>query len=283
MSQYYIIHHGSASVAYDLLGITRKVRNGTLSKDDIVLNAYTDEQLPAYQHAELYDVFIEQDAHELSDNNEEYNDHSRGFLALLGNSLGILKDSQLPIVIGGVFFLAASALIAAALIKLPLTAGALIAPIAVYFMFSVLYICMLRLFRVQLLSFRYVFMIIKKHGVALLLASLIPALIGFAVPWLSSSILGVGSVILGAFLSVSVMTYCVFLPLIIVERNVSIVEALSLNHRIFMNLGVERWTIIMGLLVLLILSFPLIITALFMIPITLLALCDIHDRNVVNY
>ena len=282
MADYYIIEHSSRKGPYDLLGITRKIRNGSLDKEDIIHNQTRNEQGPAYQHEELYEAFIEQDAYERLNHDDDYS-QSRGLLTLLGNAFGILKDSQAPIVFCGIFFLFASAVAIAAYLTLPLISAALIAPVIIYFMFGILQICILRLFRVQLLSFRYIYSLLKKHGLTLLLASMLPAILGFSLPWIGTMFIGNSAIIIGTILAIIVMTYFAYLPLIVVERNANFPQALKLNHKIFMHLGVERWTNIAGLMLLLVISFPLVITPLFTIPITLLALCDIHDKNAVNY
>lgn len=278
---YYIDYDGNPVGPFDLLGIIRKIRNGSLEKGHSVLSDKQETPKPAYQHPELYDIFVEQDRFE-KEHEGEY-DKVKSLGGLLKNSFNFLIDDQNSLILTGLLLLVMGGISTALAKGAPLVAASLLAPFLSYLCFQVFLICMLRLSRVQLLSFRYVGNTLKKHWPALLLAALPPSLFALTLPWLSTAILGHAGWGLVGVIGLPVMAYFLCIPLIITDRNLGFKEAFAVNHKTIKSLGLNGFMILIGLLVLIAISLPLIILALFAVPISILALCELYDGHFNGY
>ncbi len=277
---YYIDYNGTNAGPFDLLGIIRKIRNGSLDKNQPVLSDEDEAPKPAYQHKVLYDVFIEQD--KAIQEEEEY-EQTISLGGFLKNAFDFLKDDQSSIIFAGVFLILVSALTAGLHMKAPLIVAAIAAPILSYGLFQIFFLSTLRLSRVQLLSWRYISEILKKHWLALFISALLPALCAFTIPWIASSVIGVAGWGISLLLGIPAIIYCLYIPLLIVDRNLNIKEAFALNHKVIKSLGMDGISVMFGLLLICAVTLPVIFAALFIVPICTIALCELYDVHFNGY
>ena len=278
---YYILYDGGKDGPFDLLGIIRKIRNGTLQKHHLV-SIEDKDALPAYQHNALYEIFIEQDNVERELSAAEVTQNV-SFGGLLKAGFSILKEDQTAAILTGSFMLFLFFIVGGGIMVLPLALRSLLIPVLSYLLFSVCIVAMLRISRVQLLSFRYFVDIFKHHLVPLLIVSLPVALIAFTIPWMLANIIGKGAWVLTLIAGVPLMAYTFYVPLLLSDRELSLGAALRLNHKLMKSLGIEFYFLVLGLLMINVLAVILIIVPLVLLPATLLALMILYDRSFNDY
>ncbi len=276
--QYYIHHSTGQQGPFDLLGIIRKIRNGSLAKTDTLVPKGEDAPRPAYQYPELYDVFIEQDKIE-----QEFEAMQHGqnvsFIGLLKSGTATLKEDLTAAVITALLLLAVIIIVAAMSYGVPVLITAIAAPFLSYIMFNLALVAMMRVARVQLLSGRYVSETLRVYGVALLTVSAIPALIGFSIPWIVGHLVNPAAWALTLFVGIPIMAYFLYIPLLIVDRGLSLKAAFCQNHQIIRTLGMDLFALVIGLLCINILAAGLIVLPIVTLPITFISLIQLYDRQ----
>jgi hypothetical protein len=279
---YYIEYDGGNDGPFDLLGIIRKVRNGSLQKHHLVSRDDDIRPKPAYQHPDLYDVFIEQDKVDQEQDNIPA-DQNISFVGLIKSGISVLKEDQTAAVLTGIFLIILFFLVGISTMTLPVLVAGLIVPILAFMCFEVCLIAILRLSRVQMLSFRYITEIIRTHGISLLVAALPAALVAFTIPWLLSDIIGKGAWGLMVIAGFPVIAYFFYVPLLVADRNMGIREAFAINNKVMRSIGLELYLLILGLLLINVVAAAFIILPLLTLPITLLGLMTLYDHYFNEY
>jgi hypothetical protein len=279
---YYIAYEGGRDGPFDLLGIIRKIRNGTLQKHHLVNQGDDMTPKPAYQHADLYDIFIEQDKveRELAEVDDT---QSKSFYGLLKAGFLVLKEDQAAAILTGTLMLALFFIIGGGVMGLPVLPRAILVPILGYMLFALCVVAMLRVSRVQLLSLRYFVDMLRHHGVALLRVSLPTAIIAFTIPWLLADIMGKGAWVLSLIAGMPVMAYLFYMPLLVTDRGLSVREAFCFNHQLMHTLGIEFYFLVLGMLMVNLLAFCFVILPLLVLPATLIALMILYDHHFNSY
>ncbi len=275
---YYIHHEHGSDGPYDLLGMIRKIRNGMVDKNQLLSSDTQTEPKVAYQFPEFYDVLIEQDTVAREDEAQEGGE-SISLAGVFKAGVAILKEDVTAAFVAAFMLLFVTLFVGALAAALPALISAFIAPLIGYVLFALCLIAMLRVARVQLLSLGYVIQVIRRCGVALLLTTLPPALLAFTLPWLISIKAGMMAWGLLLFPGLPIIAYFLFVPLLVIDRDISVSGAFSLNHRIVKQQGFELLATVVALLAVNILVAPLIVGLLVTLPITLLALMLVYDRH----
>jgi hypothetical protein len=279
----YYIHEdsGGQQGPFDVLGIIRKIRNGSLKKQHHVSRDDDVRPKPAYQHPELYDVFIEQDK-----TDQEQHDvdtiQATSFTALTKSGFSIIKEDHTAAILTGCLLILLFFVVGTG-ISMPSIVSAFLVPIVSCFCFFMCLVSILRVSRVQLLSLRYLIDVLRHDGLKLLLSSLPVALVAFTIPWLLSDILGVGAWMLMLIAGIPLMAYLFYVPLLIVDRELSLKQAFVLNHRVMRALGLELYAIVLGMLLINAVAALTVVGVMVSLPITLLGLMSLYDHHFNEY
>jgi hypothetical protein len=275
--RYIIQHPNNHTETTDLLGVLRKIRTNRLQKLDMLATDNDNAAKPAYQYAELYEVFIEQD----QEAQQEVSDtHHPSLWAHVKSSIAVLKDDITSAALTGMLVMVILLLLAAGVVVLPKVLAVLLVPLISYFLFNLCLIAHLRLARVQLLPMHYILGIVKKHGTDLCFATIPPALISVIIPWMSSQYIGIAGWGIALVIGLPAITYFLYVPLLIIDRELKISDALKLNHHVISNMGMDVFAQMMGVLFINVLAGPFILLTL---PVTLLALMQLYDTRFVEY
>jgi hypothetical protein len=272
-------HIEKTNETLDLLGVIRRIRTNGLDKHDLLASEAIAEVRPAYQHQELYEFFIEQDSILQAENlnNEE---PKMGLLELLKHGVNSLKDDMSSAAICGLWLILTVALCGVSALKLPIWLSAIFAPFICYFLFNLLLIAHLRLSRAQLLSFDLIFKSLKQNWLDFLIVALPPALIGFTFPWVLSHFICVKAWFFASILTIPVVAYFLYLPILIFDREINYKGAFALNHAAIKSLGFDVILNVMVVLLFNIIAGPFILV---MLPISLLSLMQLYDNRFVEY
>lgn len=278
MEPYFIEHAAGRSGPYDLLGVIRKIRNGSLAKDQPLARGIEAQAKPAAQHSELYEVFAEQDKVE-----EEYRARGRErirFSRQFAEGVSIMKEDLTAAVLTGFVMLTIVMLGIGATMVMPPIVAAFLVPIIGYGCFNLMLVAMLRVARVQLLSLGYIGEVLQRHGLTLLLCGLPPALAAFSLPWVLSDAtsLGMKAWIFLVFPGVPIMAYYAFVPLLMIDRDVTRSEAFAMNRHIMGKLGLDALVTICWLFMINLLVLPTVIGVLVTLPISLLGMMTLFDK-----
>jgi hypothetical protein len=268
---------GTQHGPFDVLGIIRKIRNGSLKKQQLVSRDDDIRPKPAYQHPELYDVFIEQDKVEQEQHDVE-SIQATSFTALTKSGFSIIKEDHTAAILTGCLLILLFFVVGTG-VSMPVMASAFIVPIVSCFCFFICLVSILRVSRVQLLSLRYLIDVLTRDGLKLLLASLPIALVAFTIPWLLSDIIGIGAWMLTLIAGIPLMAYLFYVPLLIVDREMSLKQAFSLNHRVMRALGLELYAIVLGMLLINAIATATVLGVMVSLPITLLGLMTLYDHH----
>ena len=274
--RYYI---ASSKETLDLLGVIRRIRTNNLDKRTMIATDVKSEPCEAYLYPELYELFMEQDRI-LQDAEYVVEDPNKNILSLIKHGVGILKDDMSSVAITGLFILFSLTITGVANMQLPMVVSAIIVPLICYFLFGSCLIAHLRLSRVQLLSLNLLGKTYKKRGLDLLLSILPPALLGFTLPWILSHYLGWRIWIFAPILIIPIISYFLYLPIIIFDKEISFKQAFILNHKAITQFGFSFFAQIIILLSINMLMGPFILLTL---PITLLAVMQLYDDYFVDY
>jgi hypothetical protein len=279
---YYIEYDGGRDGPFDLLGIIRKIRNGSLKKHHSVSREDDLRLKPAYQHPELYDIFIEQD--KMDQEKEDAGAWSvTSFGSLIKSGFSVLKEDQTAAVITGMLLLMLFFLVGISVKFFPPLLTGIFIPIVGYFSFSLCLVSILRVARGQLLSLRYLTEMLRLHGISLFIVSLFPAFIAFSVPWLLYDIIGAGAWGITIIAGLPIMAYCFYLPVLIADRGLTARQAFTLNHHVIASLGVELYAMVVGMLFINLAAISLIILPLLTLPVTLIGLMILYDHYFSEY
>jgi hypothetical protein len=266
---------------YDVLGIIRKIRNGSLKKQHLVSRDDDIRPKPAYQHPDLYDIFIEQDKVDQEQHDMELI-RSTSFTSLTKIGFSVLKEDHTAAILTGCFLILMFFIVGTG-ISMPVIASAVIIPIIGYFCFSICVISILRVSRVQLLSLRYLMDIVQHDGVKVFIASIPPALITFTIPWLLADMLGVGAWMITLIVGIPLMAYMFYVPILIVDRDATLKQAFVLNNRVMRTLGLEPYAIVLGMLLINAMAAFTVIGIIITLPITILGLMSLYDQHFNEY
>jgi hypothetical protein len=263
----------------DLLGVIRRIRTNSLLKSDLVTSEATNQAKEAYLYEELYEFFIEQDRI-MQEESLSVEEPKMGLFDLLKHGVNILKDDISSAAICGTLIIFTVALCGIGAIKLPFWLVSIFAPIICYLMFNLVLVANLRLARAQLLSFDLIFKVMKNNWVDFLMVALPPALLGFGLPWLLSHFMGAKVWFFASVLTIMLMAYFLYLPILIFDREMTYKQAFGFNHTVIKSLGFEVLLNIMVVLLINMIAGPFILVTL---PISLLALMQLYDNRFVEY
>lgn len=272
----YYIEEGSTRIGpLDLLTLVRRVRQGKLAKETLIFAEGMPEALPAYLVPEIKSVFDDQ---VMIDSQPDIMTNGKfSFMQLMRDGFEFFKYNQSTAMIVGAFLLiGALGGFVFSLIPVSLIA-VILSGIWSYAVFGLMQVAMLKKSRMQLLSPKEMTMLAKKCGLKLLTVSLLTLIVPFIIPAIVSSIVGPFGWFLLLVPGTFLWAYLFYVPLIVVDLNVSVKNAFSANHRGMKKMGLDNFSVIYLLLMVNVIVAPLLLPLLITLPITLCALCEMYD------
>ena len=284
-NEYYIINEsGQQSGPYELVALVVKVRNGSLTPDMRVQHGSLPEIKAAREWPELQDFFAAQPGKK-----EPYQKNARKlYLAeALKIGLNFLQHNQVAAVLSCCFLMAALLVTWGINIILPddkQIAFYVIVLIFLYLLFSCYMFMILRMVRGQPVNFPYTLQKIGAVLFKLFLASgfiAFPIIVGLILftnfqDQPLTMIIGLLIAIIPGLYTLTVYSYA---PLLIIERNCGVWEAMSLSRGAVLKSGFNNFGVYFSLHAInfiagLMLLFPMVIA----LPMTIGALTDCYDE-----
>lgn len=275
--RYYIQENGKTLGPLDLVGLIKKIRNGTVRKDTKVSKEADGEFNDASGVPELDEFFRDLEEGGAQRVSVQIADLSLKNVAQRG--IRFLQLNPFATVYVAVFLLIAVTL-ALVSTQLPIL-GFLISVVLSFVMFSLVMYSMLRLARGQLIEFEELRIRLRASWKELAKLSGLIA-IGVMVLGLLVSFLTAASVVLFVVLAIPALfavTFLIFVPLLILERNMPWREAVATSSNAILgggtqNLGVIFAVIVTNLVAAVLFVFPLLVV----LPASLGALCELYDE-----
>lgn len=264
--KYFVVEKNAKQGPYDLMGIIRKVRNGSVTADTLVQEGENAPK-PAIQIAKLADVFEQEDQ---EDHHVPLTLHQHTLSGSIKTGWQFFQNNQISTVHTGVLILFVISLVGAGYTFLP---GVLQIPfyvlifIIAHFSLSVYMFIILRMSRGQTVEFSSLSISIRECAKSLLIASCIIAL---------PSIIGLFLLIVpGLF----ILTLYIFTPFLIMDHQYDFWEAMETSRKMVIGSGTENLGIVFALVVInfvaaIVVFLPLLIT----LPVTMSALAEMYEE-----
>ena len=254
---------------YDLVSMIRKIRNGDLRPDILVLEEADERAVPAGIHPKLESFFHELKSTHMAEGIDVYL-RPGGTIYALKQGWMFFQHHSNSVLCSGTYLMAVIATgIALNSILPPLFAPLtlLLTWIVAQFFLGGFLLSIAQIHRGERLSFPPILRAYGKYGVALLAYGIIAGVL--------SAVGGLFFIIPGLM----VLAYCIFAPLIIAESPVGTRYALRMSHLVIKRHGKPFFELMIALIALnfiaaLFFVFPLLIT----LPITMSIIVDIYDR-----
>jgi hypothetical protein len=267
---YYIVQNNEREGPYDLLSMIRKIKNGRISRRSMVaVDAYEDPK-EAEHYPQLLEVIEDQE--KLSDQSTPDIDKGITIFSAFRNGWEMFQMNQVTALITGLFaMIALFGIMFLSVIPSAALQGALSA-VWGYFVFNMYLIVLSRKARMQLIHNDFYTWLLRRSK-PIFLFSLLGSIVPGVLPALLYGVIGKPAVFLVFVPGLLVVTYLLFVPLVIVDQNVGIKEALAINARKMKEAGIDFYSVIFGLVAVNIIPlFPVTM------PVSLGAACDSYDR-----
>lgn len=278
-TEYFIEYERQHYGPYDLISMIRKVRNGQVTRETVIICEEIETPTPAGEIPVFSEVF-----HELErEGNEEMNAPRLhlGFAPLVKSALEVLMTNLSLCVYTGVFLLAVI-MVAFALYSISGNGvvTALLGSIAGYFFFALYQMAVLRKTRMQLLTGAFFISMCKRFGLQLLIVSALAGACVFALPILLAQVMGPVMLALILLPGSLLMLALFYAPILVADRGVSAAEAIRGSIGALKSLGSDNFIVIYMLLVMnyiaaCLFMIPLLIT----LPMTVAAFCELYDDH----
>lgn len=266
--KYYIVDNEKKDGPFDLISMMRKIRNGSLVPDSMVLIEGQEKPIPAAEISKLNEVFQEREEAESNTENMVLRHHT--LTGSLRSGWQFFQANQISTIVTGLLILFVILVAAILHFLLPsfLTVfGYILSFIAGFFGLSIYMFFILRMNRGQPADKDFMLAIINEHFQALIIASCaiaVPAIIG-----------GIFLLVPGLF----VLTLYIFTPLLIIDHKMEFWDAMETSRKLVLKSGVENMGVIFALVVInfvacLFIFLPLLIA----LPVTMSALSDMYDE-----
>lgn len=256
---------------YDLLSLTRKIKNGQLTRSSLVVQESSGTPFPADQDPVLREILDE--VEHLRNAPVPEIDSGISLFGALRSGWDVFQLNPMTALTTGIFGVIG---LIGVLIFSSVSTGVVQGVFCAfwcYLTFNIYLITLSRKSRMQILHGDFYRWLLKKWK-ALLPATLIGCALPGFLPAILYPFLSDIAVIL-VFIPGALWTaYFLYLPLIITDRGVGVREALSINTAKMRQAGVDYYSIVLGLVATNIILPILPIT----MPLTLGAACDIYDR-----
>jgi hypothetical protein len=260
---FFIMQEGKETGPYDMAGLVRKVKNGSLQPNSLVRSDTSQTHLPASQYQELQQFFQNQEADTLPGNGG-----ARGALdikQILKNGWRFASTSTHALKATGIVMIL-SVIITALLIKIPAYAGLLIAFMLGYVLYAGLFAYIAKFARGQFIEFSEIKARVGRHKKDLLLAGLT-----LSVPVMAGSVLFLAPGIL-------IMTLFAFTPLLILERGLGFSAALKSSCKAVTSMNADNFSVVFTLMAILTLGGVMgILPLLVVLPMVTHGLTEVFD------
>lgn len=280
MESYYIIENNIHHGPFDMVAMMKKIRMGNVLPDTSLCNSkdpdtvFQANQIP--QFASYFDELAE-------------NDYSNPFDEVLKFSTKqsiidgwqFILDNQLSVAFAGVL------LICGVILNIIFAPAGIIGSIISSALLFVLFTCYLiylqRINRGQVFDGAYIVSKIKPNILSVLTCGFIiffPIGLGVGLLMEDNNLLSLIGVTIMVIFGIPMLSLFIFAPMLIVDRNISFIDALSISLKACKNKTKgDIFTIIFTLMFLnYIGAMVFLIPLLFTMPITLSAICNIYDE-----
>jgi hypothetical protein len=283
---YYIVTaEGQKTGPYDIVGIVKKIRNGSLTAETMIASDNEAEAKKASEWVELAEFLQEQDAEETS-TIEVHKVKTTSLSRRLASGWNFLQNNQLSTVFSGLFVLFIIFSTGFVTLLLPkalrmIGHGAFF--VITQFLFTGYIYSVLRMVRGQPVDYNFVKEKMRPLVKALIVSSFIMSffiIVGMLFILSGVESLSVFGLIVVALPGFYMMNLYIFAPLLILDKNVEFWEALELSRKTVKKSGMENVGVIFSLLIInfvggVFLLVPMIVT----LPITMSAISDMYDES----
>lgn len=284
--QYFIVTaDGQKSGPYDLVGVVKKIRNGSVGKDAMVATDKKPAPAPIASFAELAEFLNEQSTEETR-SEEAHDMKSVTLAARLRNGWAFLQNNQLSTIFSGLLtlFIIFLAGIVGLFFPTPLlTIGYSLVFVVIQFAFSAYIYSVLRMVRGQPVDVSFIRAKVKPVAKPLLTTSVMMSLfliIGLLLMLSGGQVLAIIGLVIASLPGFYLMSLFIFAPLLILDKDMEFWEALELSRKTVQKSGVENTGVIFSLLIInflagMVFLIPLIIS----LPITIAAIAEMYDET----
>ncbi len=287
-TQFFIISEsGQKAGPYDLVGVVKKIRNGSLTADMLVSTVDDETQKPAKEWHELAE-FLQEQAEEAQKSDEVHKLKSVSLTTRLRNGWNFLQHNQLSTIFSGLFVLFVLFSFGFVSLAIPPALRMFfhgVFLILIQFFFAGYCYSVLRMVRGQPVDFSFVRKKMSPIKKELILASFIMSFfVIFGLLFILSGIKIISSIglLITALPGFYMMSLYIFAPLLILDKDVEFWEALEMSRKTVRASGIENIGVIFSLLIINFLAgmaflIPMIVT----LPITIAAISEMFDESFV--
>lgn len=277
MEEFYIQHEHRQHGPFDMMSMIRKIRNGQLQRDTMIIIMGEESSRRAADITEFYEIFEEVERSG-DDGDEGRAVPTFAFMQLLKNGTEVLLGNLVTSVYTGMFLL----LLSISLLVFHQVAGgmglAVLGSITGTFLFFFYQLAILRKIRMQLLNGQFLSSSIKRSGLQLFIVALIIGMAVFGIPLLLAQLLGPLALALILLPGSLIMMFMFFAPILVADRGMKATEAMRASYASMRSLGRDNFiTLYLVMLVNFIGAACLLIPLILTLPISVAALCEIYD------
>lgn len=269
--RFYVKYETAQEGPFDLVTMVRKIRNGAITSELLVLEENDEKAVPAGEHPQLLSFFQEIQM-------EAMRGESRGtggknvirFSSLLKRGWNFLVSHHFSAVCSAVLLgvtLLLATIFTAILPDFMAVLNILLSWIAFNFLLSILLIIFLRIYRSQPCDLHSLSLVIKRSAVPLLFCAALTGIFS-----------AIGAVLLLIPGLIAIALYS-FAPLLIVERHYDFWAAMETSRKTILKQGRPLFEAVFGFTVInFIAGFPFVIPLAVTLPITYGALAEVFDE-----
>lgn len=277
---FYIRDENQQDGPYDLMGIIRKIRNGSITEDTLLAPSAFEEALPANQYPQLSDVFEEKKHRDADAANFSASPiYQRDLMSYLHSGIDLLRGNMAVSIYTAVFvvlWLVVAMMLTVNFSPIPMTIGI----IAMYFIFGGYLYGLIRYVRGNPVDPAAILSRMMDTAVPMLVVSGVVA--GLMLPvilitryFIEGAMLTIGlPIVLSCLLFI--MTFLAFTPMLILDKNKDFWDALSGSKKVIMQNNGQKLGIVFACLAINFLLLPLLPLTL---PITMGALVDMFEEK----
>lgn len=276
-NDYYIFNGEQLDGPFDLISMVRKIRNDRLYRKSMVCTHPDYPPRCADEFPELLGVFDEEEDDTLAEMKPDRH-HRLSLGYLLKEGVDFLRTNQIMSVFSGLVLMAALAGSFALGHILEGVGLYIITSVWCYYLFMVLQALTIRKTRMQIITGDFLSNMFRVMGMRLLMLSTLAGMLTIALPLILIHFAGLYALGLILFPGSLVMLMLLFAPLLIVDRNYTVSEAIQKSAKMAFGSGTDNMTTLYFLLLINFIAGPFVIALLITLPITMSALSVAYDE-----
>jgi len=267
--RFYIKYDSHQDGPFDLITMIRKIRSGELRQDILVLEDSDDRAVAAGAHPRLQSFYMEMEDDYIPDTIEPYMQND-GIFYTLQQGWRFFQQHPNSVACSGIYLLSIlgfGIFYSAILPDVLGVFGLLLTWVTAYFLLGGFLISLLQMYRGERPQLAYILSLYKQHYAPLLAYATIIGLL--------SALGGMLLIIPGLI----VLTLFIFAPLLIIEQNLPVRNALEASSQTVKRHGRKMFEILFTLIALnfiaaLFFIFPLLVT----LPISMVIIIELYER-----